>query len=178
MATMNCVKCGGLSEAFGTRKTLVWWNSPPGHDHDDNCMSRHYMCRECGHQHKVSLRRTCPTPGCDWKGRAECFCHDGSKLDKWPDEYKSQGGTMMCCECHREVDCRDIGYVPNGETHKATCAKCFVEAYEECSACEILSRKENLTQREGKLYCKRCIKIFFSGGTKNGKQDCRDDRPC
>lgn len=67
---------GGYSE------TLVGFSSPPGHDHDDNCRVRIYRC-EKNHIKRVSIRRRCHK--CDWLGKAECFCHEGSKVDDWPD---------------------------------------------------------------------------------------------
>ncbi|MCP4651011.1 MAG: hypothetical protein GY853_13165 [PVC group bacterium] len=69
----------------GTGSTMVGYCSPPGHDHDDNCLSRTYRC-ENGHEHRYSLRRRCNVEGCGWVGKDECFCHDGKKVDKWPDE--------------------------------------------------------------------------------------------
>lgn len=63
-------------------KTMVGYSSPPGHNHDDNCLLRMYVCDQCGHNHKVSKRRRCPA--CDWVGKDSCFCHKGPKLDEWP----------------------------------------------------------------------------------------------
>ena len=52
---MNCycgkpfVRCGG------TEVTLLGYSSPPGHDHDDNCMKRQYGCED-GHWTVLRLR--------------------------------------------------------------------------------------------------------------------------
>lgn len=86
---MICVKCNKkLSDeamataASGGYETLVSYHSPPGHNHDDNCLVQAYICNHCGHVHRISKRRTCPV--CDWKGKLTCFCHDGNKVDEWP----------------------------------------------------------------------------------------------
>lgn len=68
---------------YGPVKTLVGYLSPPGHDHDDNCLQYFYTCSN-GHETAMSLRRRCPAPNCDWVGKADCFCHPGSKVDEWP----------------------------------------------------------------------------------------------
>lgn len=83
---MTCEKCGepmarGTGDDRYELSTLVGFFSPPGHNHDDNCVLRMYVCPN-GHKRKVSKRRTCPA--CDWKGKEECFCHAGKKLEEWP----------------------------------------------------------------------------------------------
>lgn len=82
--TTTCPKCNGTMVAGGTFSTMVGYLDPSGHDHDDNCMNRKYVCGRCGHTWKVSIRRTCKVPGCEWKGKETCFCHEGKKLDEWP----------------------------------------------------------------------------------------------
>jgi hypothetical protein len=62
--------------------TLVWHSSPPGHDHDDNCLKRVYVCKN-GHDHVLSERRRCPAVDCGWIGKSTCF-DTGEKLDRWP----------------------------------------------------------------------------------------------
>ena len=62
--------------------TLVGYMSAPGHDHDDNCLTRRYRCAN-GHEQVVSVIRKCYNPECDWVGKTECWCCD-SKLDAWP----------------------------------------------------------------------------------------------
>lgn len=80
---MTCPTC---SEPFtghdGTTETTVGYFSPPGHDHDPNCMRRTYACPN-GHQTELAIVRRCPTKGCDWKGRTECFCC-ARFVDEWP----------------------------------------------------------------------------------------------
>lgn len=79
---MDCELCGSpLFTDGSTMTTCVGYTSPAGHDHDDNCRSRYYRCAN-GHGVSLSKRNKCPT--CDWRGRAECFCHKGGKLDEWP----------------------------------------------------------------------------------------------
>jgi len=82
---MKCPECGAEMKAGGVCKTLVGCGKfPPGHDHDDNCRSRVYICPN-NHKLWLSRRNRCPAPGCDWKGKDECFCHSGRKVDEWPD---------------------------------------------------------------------------------------------
>jgi hypothetical protein len=85
---MKCPNCGKETQHSGTYETMVGYHSEPGHDHDDNCLKRHYSC-VCGHQWTESLRRKCPNPECDWKGKESCWCHGNTlKVDKWSDpEY-------------------------------------------------------------------------------------------
>lgn len=54
-----------------------------GHDHDDNCRSRTYLCAN-GHGTRVFRRNRCPVAECGWVGKADCWCC-GVKLDEWPD---------------------------------------------------------------------------------------------
>lgn len=76
-------RCGAEWDLHtGTSETMVGFSSPPGHDHDDNCRKRTYICK-AGHRATLSIRRTCPS--CDWRGKETCFCHDGEKVDSWPD---------------------------------------------------------------------------------------------
>jgi len=62
--------------------TLVGYSSPPGHDHDDNCLKRGYRC-EAGHYTVLSVIRSCSK--CDWRGKADCFCCPNGKIDVWPE---------------------------------------------------------------------------------------------
>lgn len=68
--------------------TLVGYSSPEGHNHDDNCIVRTYICKN-GHTMKISKQRRCPA--CDWVGKLLCACHYGSrysvKLEDWPENY-------------------------------------------------------------------------------------------
>lgn len=83
---MTCQTCGAPFVSCGAeRTTLVGYDSPAGHDHDDNCVKRTYLC-ENGHETVVSKRRRCPA--CDWIGQAECGCHQGPKVDEWPEVQK------------------------------------------------------------------------------------------
>jgi hypothetical protein len=63
-------------------ETCVGYFSPPGHDHDDNCMSRSARCA-AGHPNTLSIRRACPA--CTWRGRDECRTCGDRKLDAWPE---------------------------------------------------------------------------------------------
>ena len=79
---MNCPTCEEPLnyDGMGEGMTLVGFYSPPGHDHDDNCRFRGYVCKN-GHYLKVSKRNTCH---CGLKGKVECFCHKGPKVEEWP----------------------------------------------------------------------------------------------
>lgn len=81
---MNC-RCGKLFVCHtGTGTTLVGYYSPPGHNHDDNCRKRAYFCAD-GHVTRIRRVNVCQTEGCGWKGKATCFCHEGTNVDEWPD---------------------------------------------------------------------------------------------
>lgn len=73
-----------MRQPAGAMETCIGYLSPPGHDHDDNCLTKVYSCPN-GHWLKVSKRRRCPAVGCDWVGKDECFCHPGKKFDEWPE---------------------------------------------------------------------------------------------
>lgn len=80
---MKCQTCG--EETIGyifEGATLVYYDSPLGHDHDDNCLTRRFVCKS-NHVTLVHLRRNCPA--CDWRGRESCFCHSGKKAEVWPE---------------------------------------------------------------------------------------------
>lgn len=75
-------ECGAPWVSIGEWSvTCVGFYSPPGHNHDDNCVKRDLLCAN-GHAATISLRRTCPA--CDWKGQDQCFCHPFRKVDAWP----------------------------------------------------------------------------------------------
>ena len=82
---MKCKTCGENARDLGhSSSTLVGYMSPPGHDHDDNCVNKTDRCPN-GHNNSVSLRNRCSDPECDWVGKDSCFCHDGPKVDEWPE---------------------------------------------------------------------------------------------
>lgn len=67
--------------------TLVGYYSEDGHDHDDNCLKRVYICAD-EHRTLLSIMRTCDR--CDWTGKERCFCHPGDKVVEWPDTMYGQ----------------------------------------------------------------------------------------
>lgn len=82
---MFCDICGEPTVACKIYETLVGYEKlPGGHNHDDNCRTRGYRCKN-GHTFIVSRRNRCPVPGCDWRGKETCFCHPGQKVDEWPE---------------------------------------------------------------------------------------------
>lgn len=80
---LTCEVCGEpMNHRTFTYETLVGYISPPGHNHDDNCKSREYRCKN-NHTKRISRRNKCPA--CDWVGREDCFCHKDKKIDEWPE---------------------------------------------------------------------------------------------
>ena len=86
MNTTKCPECGEIMTSEGTGSTLVGYYSPAGHDHDDNCKGREYVC-ENKHRLFVSRQNRCFSEGCGWVGKEECFCHKGKKVKEWPKSY-------------------------------------------------------------------------------------------
>jgi hypothetical protein len=81
----KCPDCGERAVRTDTCATLVGFFSPPGHDHDDNCLDVAISCVN-GHMTKVRPQRKCPAEGCDWMGKLTCFCHRGEKAGIWLNE--------------------------------------------------------------------------------------------
>ena len=86
---MKCPECSSPMRYAGTGVTLVGYQSPPGHNHDDNCRVRVYHCIACSFAVAVSKQNTCPA--CDWRGKTECFCHPGPKVSEWPEATQVVG---------------------------------------------------------------------------------------
>ncbi len=82
---MKCIECNEdlVACTQGSAQTLVGYSSPPGHDHDDNCVKKEYWCKN-DHIQVLSKQRRCSNPDCAWVGKDECFCHKGKKVDEWP----------------------------------------------------------------------------------------------
>ena len=78
-----CETCQEPMNVQHNMSTMVGYLSPPGHNHDDNCLTRRYACRN-GHTLDVTRRNRCHA--CGWRGRTTCFCHKGEKSEFWPDE--------------------------------------------------------------------------------------------
>ncbi len=84
MTIDKCPECGNEFIKHGwTGGTLIGYSSPPGHNHDDNCLKRTYWC-ENDHRTSISLRRKCSNNECNWVGKMECFCHPDGKVSEWP----------------------------------------------------------------------------------------------
>lgn len=82
MARCECGK-PFVKHTSGEMQTLVGYSRPePGHNHDDNCRYRIYVC-ENGHRVRVYRQNRCDA--CDWRGKATCFCHEGTKVTEWPE---------------------------------------------------------------------------------------------
>lgn len=81
---MKCRKCDSLLRRKDNTemRTAVYFQSPEGHDHNDNCITRNYIC-DNGHYCKLSIINSCH---CGWRGREECFC--SGKVEKWPENEK------------------------------------------------------------------------------------------
>lgn len=104
---MNCKECSQplVELGYDVSSTLVGCGGPKpcGFEHDRNCVNRVAWCAQ-GHVNRISLRRRCndqeperswaltanrtfdadTKPGCDWQGSDTCFCHEGVKVDAWP----------------------------------------------------------------------------------------------
>ena len=81
-----CRDCGGsyvtCSDSFVTDG--LGYSGPPGHDHDDSCQTRQFVCVN-GHRRLLSVQNACSADGCGWKGRETCWCHgEDLKLPRWP----------------------------------------------------------------------------------------------
>ena len=86
MTKLLCTVCKSeMSFNGNASETCVGYFSPPGHNHNDNCLRREYEC-PCGEKVNVSKRRACSHPECDWKGKEKCFCHDMEKVEEWPED--------------------------------------------------------------------------------------------
>jgi hypothetical protein len=86
---LHCPECGEPMDrhTLGMTTCMAFY-SPPGHDHDDNHYTRVYFCKNY-HGQVVALRRTCSTPGCDWKGQETS---GGLKaVDQWPKGTEEPG---------------------------------------------------------------------------------------
>lgn len=82
MKPVMCPQCGMHMHVMSQSTTLVAYQSPPGHNHDDNCVTRVYMC-EGGHRRTVSRINRCGA--CEWYGKTKCFCC-GDKVGEWPED--------------------------------------------------------------------------------------------
>lgn len=85
MSTNLCACGKPFTGHSGEYMTLVGYSSPPGHDHDDNCRKRVYVCAD-GHRTFMSKQNSCPA--CDWKGQLRCGCHEGDKVGTWPESIE------------------------------------------------------------------------------------------
>lgn len=94
MYDAECPTCGAKMTSKGTSSTYLGFFSPPGHNHDDNCRVRKYVC-ENGHEHIISKRNRCPVKGCNWVGAETCFCHPEKKVKEWPEPYNQAGGKKL-----------------------------------------------------------------------------------
>ena len=83
-----CPHCGGKMRCENdcVTTTLVAFHCEDGHNHDDNCLTRAYRC-EFGHTVTVGIRRRCNAKDCEWKGKQRCDCHDGDKVNTWPNKF-------------------------------------------------------------------------------------------
>lgn len=82
LGPLKCPECGELMDTSDYVYTLVGYYSPPGHDHDDNCLRINARCPK-GHTARPNPRRKCPAEGCDWMGKLTCFCHQDEKRGIW-----------------------------------------------------------------------------------------------
>lgn len=64
-------------------QTLLGYSSPEGHNHDDNCLTREYICPS-RHMVKIGKQRRCHA--CNWVGKEACGCHAYEKVREFPDD--------------------------------------------------------------------------------------------
>lgn len=80
-----CRRCGKPVTSYaGDMSTLVGYSSEPGHNHDNNCRTRIFLCDD-KHVTPIAVFHRCKFPGCDWVGKRTCFCHPGEKVEA-PDD--------------------------------------------------------------------------------------------
>ena len=80
VASKLCQKCGDVMYWDGIEETTLMGHfSPYGHNHDDNCRVRYYVCN-CGYREAVSILNRCPA--CSWHGAIDCVY--GAKVKEWP----------------------------------------------------------------------------------------------
>ena len=82
-ATARVCACGAPFVRFHDEGETCLGSMPaePPHDHNDNCLTRQYVCAN-EHRTRLSLRRSCPA--CAWRGQRACACCPGVKLERWP----------------------------------------------------------------------------------------------
>jgi len=55
---LKCTECGEeMTGSEGTSSTYAGYISPPGHNHDNNCVSRLYRCKN-GHTRRIFRQNT------------------------------------------------------------------------------------------------------------------------
>ncbi len=93
---MNCPTCGVPTLPWSHGSTMVGpdvFTDEQGqeHEHDPNCISHGYFCVN-EHAWREWKQQTCAVPGCTWKGKLTCFCHEGPKVSEWTDALVSDEG--------------------------------------------------------------------------------------
>ncbi|HEC63928.1 MAG TPA: hypothetical protein ENI23_01395 [bacterium] len=84
----KCPSCReGAIARYGESTTLIGYEEFEDsfgniHKHDDNCVKQNFECPN-SHIWSLSIRRKCNAEGCDWKGKEECLCHKGKKIDSF-----------------------------------------------------------------------------------------------
>lgn len=88
---MQQCSCGAewKTRSEGTSSTYVGYITINGHLHDDNCVKKFYYCSN-GHRSVLSKRQECSRADCNWVGKEDCDCHDGKKVEEWP-EVQTEG---------------------------------------------------------------------------------------
>jgi hypothetical protein len=91
-----CPGCGAAIKFKESGKTLVGYGGYTApHNHDDNCVKYIWQC-DNGCFVVERQQNVCPVPGCDWRGKTDCFC---SKLGiavypKIELDIRRQGGVI------------------------------------------------------------------------------------
>lgn len=87
----KCPDCGaGWISSGCFSKTLLAYETIPGHSHDNNCHGGEFTCTN-GHQHGFILIPRCPAEGCGWRGKTSCGICRGKFVKNWPAVNKDPG---------------------------------------------------------------------------------------
>lgn len=80
---VDCPACAADCTSRSYGNTLVWYYSPPGHNHDDNCRWYAFTC-VCGLKFQVNPVLRCKR--CDWRGKEDCgVCGKGILVKDRPE---------------------------------------------------------------------------------------------
>lgn len=113
----KCQECNAPMKIIAAGQTLVGFSSPPGHNHDANCMTITFACA-ADHRESMRLQRGCLVEGCGWRGDDYCVtCHEANIWDE--DALRELAAKQIEWDARRKVRfAEDVaaGRVPSGLT--------------------------------------------------------------